>query len=179
VTTRNVRTADGFALIDLLFTIGIIGVLACTALPSLLLARQSAGSASAIGSMRAISSAQLTFALTCGGGFYAPNLTTLGVSPPGSNEGFISPNLSSADTVTRSGYSVTLSATPYAAAPASCNGLALGAGGQAYKASADPVDASNTRYFAVNANAAIWEDNGSLTATMPEFGDPPTGHVLR
>src|ERR1700692_889240 len=79
----TIRKTDGFALIDLIFTMGIIGVLCSIALPRLLLARQAAGAASAIGSMRAINSAQLTFALTCGGGFYAPSLTTLGTLPVG------------------------------------------------------------------------------------------------
>ena len=74
--------AQGFALIDLIFVCGIIGLLCGIALPRLLLARQAAGSASAIGPMRAINSAELTFALTCGGGFYAPNLTVLELRRP-------------------------------------------------------------------------------------------------
>ena len=98
----NTRKADGFALIDLLFVIALIGVLSTIALPRMLLARQSAGSASAIGSMRVIHSSQLTFALTCGAGFYAPNLTTLGHAPVGSHEAFISANLATANTVTKS-----------------------------------------------------------------------------
>ena len=85
----RIRKADGFALIDLLFVCGIVGLLSSIALPRLTQARQSAGASSAIGSMRAINSAQLTFALTCGAGFYAPNLTTLGTAPPGSTEPFI------------------------------------------------------------------------------------------
>lgn len=178
MTIRNARGADGFALIDLIFTIGIIGVLATTALPRLLAARQSAGSASAIGSMRAISSAQLTFALTCGGGFYAPKLTSLGAPPPGSTEGFISPGLAVADTVTRAGYLVQLTATPYAAAPASCNGVGQGEAGQAYKAGADPTEPGNPRFFAINANGAIFEDSASLFAVMPEVGEPASGHIL-
>ena len=44
--------AQGFALIDLIFVCGIIGLLCSIALPRLLLAKQSAGAASAIGSMR-------------------------------------------------------------------------------------------------------------------------------
>src|ERR1700730_16633645 len=87
------RQAQGFALIDLIFACGIIGLLCSIALPRLLLAKQAAGSASAIGSMRAINSAQLTYALTCGFGFYAPDLTTLGTAPPGSREPFISADL--------------------------------------------------------------------------------------
>src|SRR5262245_41424157 len=90
VTTRDDR---GFALVDLLFVCGVIGVLSAIAMPRLLLAKQLAGAASAIGSLRTINSSELTFALTCGGGFYAPDLTTLGTPPAGSNEGYISPGL--------------------------------------------------------------------------------------
>lgn len=176
----TIRKVNGFALIDLIFTIGIIGVLCTVAVPRLLAARQSAGSASAIGSLRAINSGQLTFALTCGGGFYAPNLTTLGAAPGGSTEAFLSPNLTVSDTVTRGGYIIQLSATAFPAAPASCNGLAGGAAGQAFKAAADPADpTTNFRYFATNANGAIFEDTATLFAAMPEVGDPPSGQVLR
>ena len=124
-----IRKAQGFALIDLIFVCGIIGVLCSIALPRLLLAKQ-------IGrrrrrrsaSMRVINSAQLTYALTCGYGFYAPNLTTLGTPPPGSREPFIARSLGSADTVTKSGYIIQMSAAPYPGAPGSCNGLGVGAG---------------------------------------------------
>lgn len=176
----TIRKANGFALIDLIFVIGIICVLAATATPRLLAARQSAGAASAIGSLRAISSGQLTFALTCGGGFYSPNLTTLGVAPPLSSEAFLSPNLTGADIVTRGGYVLQLSATPFATAPPSCNGLALGEAGQAYKAGADPTNpADNFRFFATNANASIFEDVLTLFPMMPEVGEPASGHLLR
>jgi type II secretory pathway pseudopilin PulG len=174
------RKANGYALIDLIFVIGIICVLAATAMPRLLAARQSAGAASAIGSLRAISSAQLTFALTCGGGFYSPNLTTLGVAPPASSEAFLSANLTGDNIVTRGGYVIQLFATPFPTAPASCNGAPLGAAGQAYKAGADPADpATNFRYFATNANGVIFEDTVTLFPTMPEVGEPASGFLLR
>ena len=171
--------AQGFALIDLLFVCGIIGLLCSIALPKLLQARQSAGAASAIGSLRAINSAELTYALTCGNGFYSPNLTTLGAVPPGSNEPFLAGGLTEANTVTKSGYAVTLSGTAFAGAPATCNGLAPGEAAQAFRAGADPVDPTNVRFFSSNANATIWEDTASLFATMPEVGEPPSGHPLR
>jgi len=174
------RKSNGFALIDLIFVIGIIGILASIATPRLLAARQSAGASSAIGSLRAINSAQLTFALTCGGGFYAPDLPTLGVAPPASTEAFLSQNLTGATIVTRGGYVIQMGATGYPLAPSSCNGLALGLAGQAFKAAADPADpATNQRYFATNANAQLWEDNNPMFAPMPEVGEPPSGHVLR
>ena len=175
-----IRKANGFALIDLIFTIGIIGVLCSIALPRLLLAKQSAGAASAIGSLRAINSAQLTFALTCGAGFYAPSLTSLGTLPVGSNAAFLSPSLTTSDVVTKSNYIIQMTATAYPAAPGSCNGLAVGAAGTAFKAAADPTDTvNNFRYFATNANAQLFEDSASLFSGMPEVGFPASGHVLK
>src|SRR5262249_44803302 len=95
-TRVRVRKADGFALIDLLFVCGRVGTLVSIAMPSLFTAKQQAGAASAIGSLRAINSAELTYALTCGAGFYADSLTRLGTAPPGSNEPFIGRGLGSA-----------------------------------------------------------------------------------
>jgi type II secretory pathway pseudopilin PulG len=171
--------AHGFALIDLIFVCGIVGLLCGIALPRLLTARQSAGSASAIGSMRSINSGQLTYALTCGSGFYSPNLTRLGVPPPGSQEPFLSPNLTAGTTVQKAGYNITLSGTAFAGAPASCNGLAAGEAAQGFKSGADPLEPTNSRFFASNASGSIYEDTASLFATMPEVGESPTGHVAR
>ena len=172
------RKAQGFALIDLIFVCGVIGVLCSIALPRLLLAKQAAGSASAIGSMRTINSAELTYALTCGNGFYAPTLTTLGTAPPGSREAFIGGGLGDSDTVTKSGYVIQLSATPFAGAPGTCNGLSAGSGGQSYKAAADPSEPGNPRFFATNANGLIFEDTSTLFSIMPEGGEPASGHFL-
>jgi hypothetical protein len=118
--------------------------------------------------------------LTCGGGFYSPDLPTLGVAPPASNEPFLSQNLTGGAIITRGGYILQMSAAPYGMAPGSCNGLGGGQSGQAYKAAADPADpATNFRYFATNANGVIFEDSASLWAAMPEVGEPATGHLLR
>ncbi len=175
----RIKNAKGFALIDVLFVCGIIGILSLIALPRLLLARQAAGSASAIGSMRTINSAQLTFALTCGGGFYAPRLTVLGTPPVGAVTSFISPTLGHADSINQSGYSIQMDATVFPGAPSTCNGIAAGVTGRGFRAAADPLEADNTRFFGVNANGQIWEDRSSLYATMPENGEPASGHVLR
>jgi type II secretory pathway pseudopilin PulG len=173
-----VRKAHGFALIDLIFVCGIIGLLASIALPRLLLAKQTAGAASAIGSMRAINSAQLTFALTCGNGFYAPDLPTLGTAPPGSREPFITSGLSIASVINKSGYNIQMTAVPFGGAPPACNGLAAGAAGQGFVAAADPDVGGNFRFFATNANNIIYENTTSLFAVMPEIGTPPAGAPL-
>jgi len=176
---RCTCAADGFGLIDLVFVIGIIAILAMIAFPRLLLARQSAGAASAIGSLRAINSGQLTFALTCGGGFYAPTLTVLGTAPAGSPSAFVGPNLGGANSVTRAGYLIQLSATPAGTSPATCNGLGAGQTGQAFKVAADALEASNARFFASNATGQIYEHTSSLFAVMPEEGPSPQGALLK
>jgi type II secretory pathway pseudopilin PulG len=173
-----IRKAQGFALIDLIFVCGVIGVLSSIALPRLLMAKQSAAAASAVGSMRVINSAQLTYALTCGNGFYSPALSNLGTAPPGSREAFISAGLGEADTVTKSSYVIQMSATAFPGAPASCNGLGAGLAGQGFFAGADPTEPTNPRYFATNASNIIYEDATSMYATMPETGAPPSGHMI-
>ena len=176
----RMRSAAGFALIDLLFVCGIIGVVSGIALPRLMAAKGSAMSVSAISTLRVLNSAEVTFAITCGNGFYAPSLTTLGTPPVGSNEGFVKGDLAAADTVTKSGYQFQLTATPFGGAPDTCNGIGAGVTGLAYKSSGDPLDvANNVRYFASNAGSTIWEDQASLWTAMPEFGDSPSGRPLQ
>ena len=77
-----VRNESGFTLIDLLFVIAIIGLLSTLAIPGLMRARGAAQSASALGTIKVVNSAQLSFAITCGLGFYSPNFQQLGVTPP-------------------------------------------------------------------------------------------------
>lgn len=176
----KIRQTAGFAVIDLLFVCGIIGILSGIALPRLMSARGAAQSSSAIASMRVIGSSQVAFAITCGSGFYAPNLTGLAKPPTGTSDGFVENDLGSADTVIKSAYTIEMMSTPFGGAPETCNVLGTGSTGQAFKAAADPLDvANNNRYFAVNAGNSIWEDRSSLWGTMPEAGDPPSGFTLK
>lgn len=170
--------AQGFALIDVVFVCGIMGLLCSITLPRLFAARQSAGAASAIGSLRAINSSQLTYALTCGGGFYSPNLPTLGVAPPGSTEPFLTPALTAGTSVIKSTYLVTVGGTAFPGAPPTCNGLAAGASAQGFRSGADPTDTSGTRFFGSNSNNVIYENTSSLFASMPETGVPTVGQPL-
>jgi type II secretory pathway pseudopilin PulG len=175
----KIRQAAGFAIIDLLFVCGIIGILSGIALPRLMTARGAAQSSSAVGTLRVIGSSQVTFAITCGSGFYAPSLTGLGRPPLGTNDGFVGNDLGAADTVVKSGYTIQMESTPFGAAPDTCNALGGGATGQAFRATADPLDiVNNDRFFGVNAGNAIWEDRSSMWATMPEAGDPPSGFPI-
>jgi type II secretory pathway pseudopilin PulG len=177
MATSHARNGEaGFTLIDLIFVIAIIGVVCAIAVPALLRARTSAQASSAIADMRVLNSSQLSYAITCGSGFYAPDMPTLGVPPPASTVGFLSADLAGAPIVIKSGYQITMSGSAVAAAPASCNGLAPGAGATAYRAGADMITPGPTqRFFATNAQGVIYEDTASMYAAMPESGVPGTG----
>jgi hypothetical protein len=177
-TYPRARGQGGFALIDVIFVAGMIAVLCSIAIPRLLLAKQAAGSASALGSLRAINSGEITYAITCGSGFYAPDLVTLGTAPPGSSVSFIGGGLGNSTTVEKSGYVFQLAGTSFEGAPPTCNGLAGGAAAKGFKAGADPGDPTNPRFFSTNAGGLIYEDVVTLFALTPEYGAPPTGHPV-
>jgi type II secretory pathway pseudopilin PulG len=177
MATSHARNGEaGFTLIDLIFVIAIIGVVCTIAVPALLRARTSAQASSAIADMRIINSSQLSYAITCGSGFYAPDMPTLGVPPPASATGFLSADLAGAATVIKSGYQITMVGTGVPAAPPSCNGLAAGAGSPAYMATADMIAPSPVqRFFATNAQGVIYEHTATLNGIMPESGAPGAG----
>ena len=50
-------------------------------------------------------------------------------------------------------------------------------GGRGFAAAADPVEPTNPRFFATNANNVIYEHTATLLGIMPEAGDPPVGAI--
>lgn len=74
----------GFSLIELLIVVAIILVIAAIAIPNMLRARISANEASAISSVRAINTAQVTYAVTYPLEGYADDLAKLGAPTSGS-----------------------------------------------------------------------------------------------
>ena len=178
--TAAVNGESGFTLIDLLFTASVICLIATMAVPGLLRARGAAQSSSAVGTLRVVNSAQLSFAVTCGSGFYSPNFQTLGVLPPNSITAFLPPELSSGASFTKQGYSFTLTGTSLPGAPATCNGLPAGGSAPGYTATADPLDGvGNPHYYATNADGTIYVNATTMAGAMPESGPPPFGTPVK
>jgi len=74
----------GFSLIELLIVVAIILIIAAIAIPNLLRSRIAANEASAVGSLRTINSAEITYAATFPTNGYAVALGALG---PGATAG--------------------------------------------------------------------------------------------
>jgi len=157
----RIQTQKGFTLIELLIVVAIIGIIAAIAVPGLLRARMSGNEASAIGSMRAINTAQQNYSQQCNG--YAPVLTELAAAG-----NYLSPDMTSAASVVKSGYTVTMAAgagnVVLATQAAGCT-----AAGANYYATATPltVGSTGTRAFGTDEQGTIWQDSSGVAPAQP------------
>jgi hypothetical protein len=131
--------------------------------------------ARAIGALRGVATAQLSYAATNGG--YARSLRTLAIPCSGENRGFLSPDLETDPTIS-SGYEIRLQpARPAPDGRLDCHGQPTA---DAYYATAVPVRSTERalRAFAVDQNAVIWYDETGIAPTPP-FHETTTVKRLR
>ena len=156
------RDAQGFSLIELLIVVAIILVIAAIAIPSLLRSRIAANQASAVQTLRMITTAETTYASTYNLG-YCQTLAYLG-PPTSGNPTSVAAGLIDSLVVSgvKSGYSFV-----YSAGPTDGNGKV-----NIYQVTANPVsDASGTLYYFTD-NSGVIRQNSTAVASST---DSPIG----
>ena len=149
----------GFSLIELLIVVAIILIIAAIAIPNLLRSRMAANEASAVGSIRAVSTAQVAYNSTYNNGF-ANTLPMLGgaagAAATCNNAEIIDPVLSAANPSIKAGYNLQIGPGTVAvpAVPAGCANAGFVDG---YTIIAWPVNVGTTgqRSFCSDASGVI------------------------
>jgi type IV pilus assembly protein PilA len=167
------QRSKGFSLIELLIVVAIILIIAAIAIPNLLRSRMAANEASAVGSIRTINTAAITYNSVYGNGF-PPSLAAIGTSTGSvscTNAQLIDSVLTSG---TKSGYTFTLThgATVLTSASSSCSGGYGYADG--YVVTAKPITTGTTgqRGFCTDATGVIrFNASGTPTASSPNCTD--------
>jgi len=153
--TKNNDNERGFSLIELLIVVAIILIIAAIAIPNLLRSRMAANEASAVGSLRTVNTAEITYNTTYPNVGYACSLSLLAppsgsASATSSAAGLIDATLAGG---TKSGYTFTVS---------NCTGSSPTVN---YQYAAAPVTPGTTgqRYFCTDVSAVIQYGTSAIT----------------
>ena len=145
------KKQKGFSLIELLIVVAIILIIAAIAIPNLIKSKMAANEASAVGSLRTVTTSQIQFASQCPTIGFSGTFALLGPGP-GDCTGA---NLIDNQLVTgvKSGYGFTLAATAAAGVNVT------------FTVNADPQSASTgTRHFFVNETGVIRYNQAAAAA---------------
>ena len=163
------RKQKGFSLIELLIVVAIILIIAAIAIPNLLRARISANESAAVGALRTLNTAQISYNSTYPTVGFASTLVGLGDGGTSTNcggttsptSGFACLIDSALETGTKSGYSFVLSNV-------------TGTPASTYSIVASPITPNQTgvRYFCSFADAVV-RNNGSTSVATCSATVPP------
>jgi prepilin-type N-terminal cleavage/methylation domain-containing protein len=150
------KRSDGFSLIELLIVVAIILIIAAIAIPNLLRSRIAANQASAVGSLRTLNTAEITYASTYNQG-YTSTLAQLGPSatgtPSSATAGVIDSVLAAG---VKSGYSFI-----YSAGPTDASGRT-----NIYAFTATPISTSTgTNYYFTDQSGVIRQNSTAVAAS--------------
>jgi type IV pilus assembly protein PilA len=168
------KRAKGFTLIEVLIVVAIILVIAAISVPNLLRAHIAANEASAVGSLRTMSSGANSYSSTYGDGF-PPSLAVMGSKTPASanascDEAQLIDNILTSGK--KSGYIFNYTmANPNTLAPKGCSNP----GGNSYFIEAHPqaIGQTGQRSFCTDQSGVIRFDPSGTTVT-----DEPSCQVL-
>ena len=147
------KKQKGFSLIELLIVVAIILIIAAIAIPNLLRSRIAANEASAVGSIRTINTAEVTYASTYPDVGFADLASLGGAGGTSTGAGLIDSVLASG---TKSGYSFTTSVTG-------------GTPTTQYTINGDPVSAqTGQRHFFSDQSGVIRYTTTSAQATVSD-----------
>jgi type II secretory pathway pseudopilin PulG len=148
----------------LIFTCAVIALIAAIAVPTVFRSKLAANETSAVGTLRTVHTAQLTFTLTCGYGLYASSFPDL-TDPTGDD--FLPADLTASPTPLKSGYSYDLQPGPSGPSGlVDCNGAGTST---EYYVTATPqaVGSTGNRAFASNQGSVIWQDATGVAPVEP------------
>jgi type IV pilus assembly protein PilA len=168
------RLSRGFTLIELLIVMAIVGVVLALSMAGYRYARVRGNEASALASLTAVNQAQASFSQVCGNGRFA----ALGTPMPATGDAFLSPDMTVADPLIKSGYRFVMAGTPAVDNRPACNDVIPV---ETYLLTADPLnpEITGSRFYGTNTDRIVYEDTVTFVGNMPEKGAPGHGTEIR